>query len=254
MSKILQVKNLSVNTQKLSILKAVSFDIKANESVALIGKSGSGKTMTVSAVMNLLPAGVKKTGGEILVSGKPFENSMRGRYIGAVLQNPASYFDSVFTIKSHFEETLKAHNIPVNIQRIKEQIVAVGLQSEEVLNAYPFQLSGGMLQRLMIGMALMLEAPLIIADEPTTDLDLTGQKDILSLISALRAERKFSLLLITHDLGVAAKIAEKAVIIDNGEVQGEYTVEDLMKGDVCEAGKVLLSAYNSLHNSPWGNL
>jgi nickel transport system ATP-binding protein len=178
-------------------------------------------------ILGLLPANLRRTRGEVYLRGEAVHalapdamRRHRGRSVAVILQNPMSCFDPVRTIRQHVRETLASHGLGAN-GRFREQAESalheVGFdEPDAILDLYPFQMSGGMLQRVMIALALILEPPLLIADEPTTDLDAVAQATILDLLAALRARRGLSVLLVTHDLSVVARLADDVAVMREG--------------------------------------
>jgi len=229
---LLSVENLRVDFvqdgRRSVAVDDVSFTVGRGETVALVGESGSGKSVTCQALMRLLrepPAriGAKRMvlGGEdMLTADKRSIASIRGRVAAMVFQDPMTSLDPVFTIGHQIVETIRAHR-KVSKKEALDRTVAL-LRRVEIKNAeavvryYPHQLSGGMLQRVMIAMALSCEPSVLIADEPTTALDVTIQAQILTLMKDLQAEFGMAILFITHDLGVVANVADEVVVLYRG--------------------------------------
>jgi len=229
LSPVLRVDGLSVSYGPQQVVTAVSFELARGESLALIGESGSGKSTIARAVLRLLPAGGKATGriafdGEDVLdwSERRFR-PLRGKAIGFVPQDPAHALNPVRTIGAQAQEAaalLGERNAAVRKGLILDTFAQVGLDHpQRIYDAYPHQLSGGMLQRVLIGLAVLPQPALLIADEPTSALDVTIQKRILDLLSKLQRERHISLLLITHDLAIAAERANSLVVLKDGAVQ-----------------------------------
>src|SRR3954469_20071026 len=207
----------------------VSLEIGRNEIVCIVGESGSGKSLTAHAIMGLLPRGVTAAGGQILFDGvdllKESPRALRkrrGRDIAMIFQDPMAALNPVVNIGRQVTEQIRAHRAISQSQALKQAsdlLGQMGLSNvDELLKAYPHQLSGGQRQRVMIAMALSLSAQLLIADEPTTALDVTTQAQILKLIKRIQAEREMSVLLITHDFGVVADMADKVAVMRHGRV------------------------------------
>ena len=207
----------------------VSLDIGRNQIVCIVGESGSGKSLTAHAVMGLLPRGVAATGGSILFEGvdllkEPPEamRKRRGRDIAMIFQDPMAALNPVVAIGRQVAEQIRAHRAISESQALKqagEMLGQMGLKDVGgLLKAYPHQLSGGQRQRVMIAMALSLSPKLLIADEPTTALDVTTQAQILKLIKRIQTEREMSVLLITHDFGVVADMADHVAVMRHGRV------------------------------------
>jgi len=207
----------------------VSLEIGRNQIVCIVGESGSGKSLTAHAVMGLLPRGVAATGGSILFDGvdllkEPPEamRKRRGRDIAMIFQDPMAALNPVVAIGHQVAEQIRAHRAVSESQALKqagEMLGQMGLKDVAgLLKAFPHQLSGGQRQRVMIAMALSLSPKLLIADEPTTALDVTTQAQILKLIKCIQAERDMSVLLITHDFGVVADMADTVTVMRHGRV------------------------------------
>jgi peptide/nickel transport system ATP-binding protein len=226
---LLRVEDLSVAYGRQPVVAGVGFEIGRAGSLALIGESGSGKSTIARAVLRLLP-GTGRATGRVLVEGREVLGlperrfrPLRGRTIGFVPQDPGNALNPVRTIGAQAEEAAVLLDEPDRVRRtgkILETFAGVGLDDpRRVYASYPHQLSGGMLQRVLIGLAILPRPALLVADEPTSALDVTVQKRILDLLSRLREERGIGLLLITHDLAIAAERAETLVVLKDGAVQ-----------------------------------
>ena len=249
--KLISINKLSAGTKNHQILHDISFDINECEIVCLLGQSGSGKTMTALSILNMLPVNVMQTSGTILYDDKPFNENMRGSFISMIMQSPASCFDSVFTIGAQFKDILISNNKEYSIERVCSMIEKVELQNpQDILNSYPFQLSGGMLQRVMIAIALSLDSKVIIADEPTSDLDIAGQKEIIDLILKLKNENK-SILMITHNLAVAKSCADIIAVMEQGRIVDFFNKNELLSENRHRYTKELISANNWLYENKW---
>lgn len=226
MKPLLQVNNLVVSAGDSRLVDDVSFEIYAGEVFALVGESGSGKSLTSLAIMRLLGEGLSIRGGDVkLGSDSLFAlsetqmNAVRGRRVAMVFQEPQSSLNPVQTIGKQIAEVLVLHRGSAPDAAIIELLDEVGIPNpEERLNWYPHQLSGGQKQRVMIAMALACEPELLIADEPTTALDVTIQKQILELLNELRRSRELAVLLITHDMGVVAEMADRIAVMRHGNI------------------------------------
>lgn len=236
---IVDIKDLSVafrsGSEELLAVDRVSFNINQGETVALVGESGSGKSVTALSILQLLPyPQARHPSGEIIYRGKNMIGAdartlrgMRGNHISMVFQEPMTSLNPLHTIERQIGEVLIKHrglSAVAARERVLELMQRVGIQNAESrLGAYPHQLSGGQRQRVMIAMALANEPDLLIADEPTTALDVTVQAQILELLIKLKQEMGMSLLLITHDLGIVRKMADRVCVMTKGQIveQGE---------------------------------
>lgn len=240
---LLEVKNLTTEFKvKHGVVKAVngiSFHVNEGEILAIVGESGSGKSVTSLSIMGLLQGNGKVTGGEILFKGenllKKSEAEMqaiKGDKISMIFQEPMTSLNPVYRVKDQIMENILTHNKKMSkkeaLQRTIEMLRTVGIPSpEERANDYPHQMSGGMRQRVMIAMALSCDPDLLIADEPTTALDVTIQAQILELLYEMREKFKMSVMLITHDLGVVAEAADRVVVMYCGQVVESADVKSL---------------------------
>ncbi len=255
MNKLLTVNNVTVKAPNgAELVKNISFDIQRNETVALLGQSGCGKTITSMAILDLLPPGVHMTSGTVMTDGKPVTKEARGSLIGMIMQAPASCFDQVFTIRTQFTDILKS-NGKISLccdSYFCKLINDVELTNPmDILDAYPFQLSGGMLQRLMIAITLALDTPIIIADEPTSDLDLPAQKEILDMLLKFDMTDR-GMLMITHDMSVAMKMADRIIVMKDGAIVDSFSIGDINADNRHSYTKSLLSANANLYCNPWG--
>ncbi|MFS0911467.1 dipeptide ABC transporter ATP-binding protein [Microbacterium sp. 179-I 3D2 NHS] len=212
------------------VLHGASFDVFPGETVAIVGESGSGKSTTASAIVNLLPGTGRITGGSITLDGRELSTlgrqeieAVRGREIGFVPQDPMSNLNPVWSIGFQVKEAIRANGIARGRQDVKARAIEVLQQAgladaERRLHQFPHQFSGGMRQRALIGIGLAADPKLLIADEPTSALDVTVQRVILDHMAMLTREKGTSVLLITHDLGLAAERAEKIIVMSNGNI------------------------------------
>lgn len=245
MEKLLQVKELETeftkDKQKTKILHGVTFDIKKGEVLGLVGESGSGKSLTSLSIMKLFQG----TSGEISRGTIQYHNQelttkseremrkIRGKQIAMIFQEPMTSLNPVMKIGEQLLEPIRLH-LGLKDKKAKEHAITilkkVGIpRAEEILNEFPHQLSGGMRQRIMIAMAISCNPQLLIADEPTTALDVTIQAQILDLIRQLQKQENMSVLLITHDLGVVAEMCDRVVVMYAGRVVEEAGVFELFE-------------------------
>ena len=242
MAPLLQLEDLHTEIRLRSAtvypLSGVSLTVEAGECLGIVGESGSGKTMTALSIMQLLPPGGHITGGRILLDGQVIstldDNAMRhvrGNEIGMIFQDPLTSLNPTMTIGDQIAETVRLHRGAGKqeaLARAVEVLSLVGMpRPAERVRAYPHQLSGGMRQRVMIAMALACEPRLVIADEPTTALDVTIQKQILELLDDLRKRLGMAVILVTHDLGVIAGRADRAAVMYAGRVMEETSTTRL---------------------------
>ncbi|KQX48215.1 MULTISPECIES: ABC transporter ATP-binding protein [unclassified Paenibacillus] len=243
MKQLLEIENLSVqfttNKGSFTAIQDITLNIGAGETVCLVGESGSGKSVTSKSVMRLIDYenGVI-SGGQIVLDGDDLATlsqkelrALRGKKMAMVFQEPMAAFDPVFTIGSQITEVIIQHkqgNREQAWERAVHLLKRVGIPEPEIrMNQYPGELSGGMLQRAMIAMALSCNPQLLIADEPTTALDVTIQAQILHLLQELKDEFNMSILLITHDMGIAAEMADRIIVMYAGQIVEQATVQQL---------------------------
>jgi peptide/nickel transport system ATP-binding protein len=216
-------------------VKGISFEVPENRSVALVGESGSGKSVSAMSILRLLPDNAEVSGSvrfeerDLLAASAEQMRRLRGAEISVIFQEPMTSLNPVFTVGEQIAEVLRLHR-PVSARQAWDRAVAlleeVGIPDPALrVRSYPHELSGGQQQRVMIAMAIACEPKLIIADEPTTALDVTIQKQILDLLKKLQERRRMSLLFITHDLGVVADIADEVVVMQSGVIQEQGAVE-----------------------------
>jgi oligopeptide transport system ATP-binding protein len=242
MSSLLEVKNLrtvfSTYAGEVSALNDVNFDVGYGEAIGIVGESGSGKSVTMLSVMRLLSENGKVKQGDILFDGKNLlqlkegeMQKLRGNEIGMIFQDPMTSLNPVFTIGDQLIEAILRHNKISKADakaRALEVLGLVGIPNpERRLKQYPHEFSGGMRQRAMIAMSLACEPKLLIADEPTTALDVTIQAQILELMKDLRDKINMAIILITHDLGLVADICERVVVMYGGTIVEKGTTNDI---------------------------
>ncbi len=262
---VLSLRDLSVSVGGADgprVVDGLTLDVKAGETLCLVGESGSGKSVTALSIMGLLPKGVLTTSaGRILLGTEDIRQSslgrmrdLRAREISMIFQEPMTALNPVMPVGAQIAEVLAAHgdlNAAARRRRIVEMLDEVHLpDSDKLYDAYPHQLSGGQRQRIMIAMALILRPKLLIADEPTTALDVTTQQQILHLIRELRETRGTAVLFITHDMGVVAEIADDVAVMRNGRLEEVQPVRALLARPRTEYARALLSAVPSLVPRP----
>jgi ABC-type glutathione transport system ATPase component len=251
---LLQVKDLSIRYAGSAkpAVNSLSFSIEAGQSLGIVGESGSGKTQTAMAMMGLLPANAI-TSGSIRFDGQEFlgtEAAILNRYracrIAMVFQDPMTALNPYVRIGDQMRRILLEHKICTAAEareRTLAMLKRIGLpDAERQYGVYPHQLSGGMRQRAMIGAALLGEPDLLVADEPTTALDVTVQAQILSLLRELRAQSNTALLLITHDLGVVAGNCDQLLVMDNGQLLEDGSTRDIFSAPSNESTARLIAA------------
>ena len=266
---LLSVKNLRVRfrsskTDWVDAIRGISFSIPANTTVALVGESGSGKSVSSLAIMGLLPADTSEVDREsrVMFNGTsllemPAEQRrlLCGKDISMIFQEPMTSLNPVFTIGFQIAEVLRLHmgmNHKQARQRVVELLQEVGIPTPETrIDAYPNQLSGGQQQRVMIAMAIACEPKLLIADEPTTALDVTIQKQIIDLIEALRIKHRMSVLFITHDLALVGEIADQVIVMRHGEIREMGEVRQIFETPRDNYTRALLHCRPSLSSRPW---
>lgn len=256
--KLVEIKNLSIDFKTpqgtFHAVKNVSFDISRGETVALVGESGSGKSVTALSILKLLsypqashPEGssIKFEGDEILDKGETVMQTIRGKQVGMIFQEPQSALNPLHSIEKQIGEVLRLHQ-RLSGEKLKNRILElldlVGLPKlKDRLNAYPHELSGGQRQRVMIAMALANNPELLIADEPTTALDVTVQAQILELLGRLQKELNMAVLLITHDLSIVEKMADRVCVMKNGELVEQGETKQLFQAPQHEYTQMLLN-------------
>lgn len=241
---VLEVNNLQTKFRtdngEITVIDGVSFHIQKGETLGVVGESGCGKSVTSLSVMGLLPNIAKITGGEIRLKGENLLGrsaeelrKIRGKEMAMIFQEPMTSLNPVFTIGSQIMELVQNHT-SMNKKEAKRHAIdmlkLVGIpRAEQIVDEYPHQLSGGMRQRVMIAMAMSCNPDVLIADEPTTALDVTIQAQILDLMRDLQKEREMTIMLITHDLGVVAEMCDRVVVMYAGQVVEEAPVESLFE-------------------------
>jgi oligopeptide/dipeptide ABC transporter ATP-binding protein len=242
MSALLEVRDLYLEFKtsrgRLKALNGISFDVQPGEVFGLVGETGCGKTVSGLSILRLLPRSALITGGQVLFEGTDLLRlprsqieAMRGNQIAMIFQDPSTSLNPVFSIGSQIQRVVRQH-MKVSQQQALEKahavLTAVGLPDvERILESYPHQLSGGMQQRVMIAMALSCNPRLLIADEPTTALDVTIQAQILGLLRELQKKYAISIIMITHNLGVIAQTCDRLAVLYGGRVAESGSTRDI---------------------------
>ncbi|MCA1323804.1 ABC transporter ATP-binding protein [Herbaspirillum sp. alder98] len=263
---LLSLRNVSIalprGADRALALDDVSFDLHAGEVLCVVGESGSGKSLTATSLLGLLPDGVHRSGGQALWEGgedifslsPQALRSLRGRRIGMIFQEPMSALNPLHTIGRQLAEVFQVHTRLRRAEidaRVLDLLVSVQIpDAQRTLRAYPHELSGGQRQRVMIAMALALEPALLIADEPTTALDVTTQAQILQLIHDLQRRRGTAVLFITHDFGVVAEIADRVVVMQRGKLVESGSAADVLQAPRHPYTQSLIAAVPSMVPPP----
>jgi peptide/nickel transport system ATP-binding protein len=260
-SRVLEIRDLTISlppgADRAAAVSRVGLELSPRQILCVVGESGSGKSMMARAIMGLLPPQVRVTGGEILFKGKDLITSsrddmrqLRGRDIAMIFQEPMTALNPLMTIGRQIDEVLRIHT-PLQAARRRARVIemldSVHLPDPANLyHAYPHQMSGGQRQRAMIAMALALEPAVLIADEPTTALDVTTQAQILGLIREIQATRQMGVLFITHDFGVVAEIAHRVAVMQLGTVVEAGDASEVLRRPQHPYTRALLSAVPTL--------
>ena len=259
MSSILKIENLSISFGDNEVIHNISYNLNKNEILGLVGESGSGKSVSSLAVLGLLPRKISKINqGSIIFNGhdltqlssKAFQN-IRGHKIAMIFQEPMSSLNPSMTCGKQVQEILLQHT-KLSKRETKEETLLLLEKvklpdANRVFNAYPHEVSGGQKQRVMIAMAIACKPDILIADEPTTALDVTVQKDIISLLKELQAETKMSIIFITHDLALISEIADRVLVMYKGDIVEQGTVTSIFKNPVHNYTKALINSRPSLN-------
>ncbi|WP_312113037.1 ABC transporter ATP-binding protein [Brevibacillus reuszeri] len=242
--KVLEVRNvktrIKMENKEYAIIEDIDFHVDSKETVGIVGESGCGKSMTALSIMGLLPENASVSEGEIRLQGtnllsisKDACRKKRGKEMSMIFQEPMSSLNPVYTIGFQLMELIREHTIMSKSQAKKkaiEMLQTVGIpRPHEVVNEYPHQMSGGMRQRVMIAMGLACNPDILIADEPTTALDVTIQAQILELMKKLQEQFDMAILLITHDLGVVAEVCDRVIVMYAGQIVEEAPVLTLFE-------------------------
>jgi len=269
MAALLEVRDLRIafrvdKRTTFEAVKGISFTVPQDATVALVGESGSGKSVSSLAIMGLLPKGTTSIdpAGSVLFDGRDVlhlpeaeRRALCGRDIAMIFQEPMSSLNPVFTVGYQIGEVLRRH-MGMNRREARARTLAlldeVGIPDPQAkIDAYPSQMSGGQQQRVMIAMALACEPKLLIADEPTTALDVTIQKQIMALLAALRRKRRMSVLFITHDLGLVGEIADEVIVMRHGEIRETGPVRRIFSEPQDNYTRALLHCRPPLDARPW---
>ena len=267
MNTLISVQDLSVSfrmskTETVEAVRGVSFDIPANSTVALVGESGSGKSVSAMSIVRLLPENailgessrILYNGFDLLAAPIDDMRRLRGKDISVVFQEPMSSLNPVFTVGEQIAEVLRIHlklNSRQALDRTLDLMTEVGIPNpKERLKSYPHELSGGQQQRVMIAMAIACEPKLLIADEPTTALDVTVQRQIMDLLAGLQQCQKMSILFISHDLGLVGEISDQVVVMRSGEVREAGTVQRIFTTPTDAYTQALLACRPRLDSRP----
>lgn len=251
----LTIESMTVETrrqgERLVLVDGVSLQLRGGEVLALVGASGSGKSLTCAASLDVLPPGTRRTQGTVEVNGQRcVPSELRGKVVASIMQNPRGAFNPVRRMRDHARETFKALRVPKSDweSRIVRAMEEAGLDEPgRVLALHPFEMSGGMLQRMMIALALASRAPFLFADEPTTDLDLIVQCEILDLLDRLRRERDLGILLVTHDMGIVARLADRVAVMETGRIVETGPVRNIFHRPAHTTTRRLVDAHLSLY-------
>ncbi|MDN3723222.1 ABC transporter ATP-binding protein [Aequorivita sp. SDUM287046] len=261
MNKLLAIKNLTISFGKKDtfspVVHDISFDVFENEILGIVGESGSGKSVTSLAILGLLPKKETKLNGQInygernllYTDEKSFRN-IRGKEIAMIFQEPMSALNPSLKCGFQVSEILR-HHFNMNTSEAKRETIALFEKvklprPKDIFNSYPHQISGGQMQRVMIAMAIACKPKLLIADEPTTALDVTVQKEIISLLKSLQQETKMAMLFISHDLSLVSEIADRVVVMYKGNIVENATTIDIFKNPKAEYTKALLASRPAL--------
>lgn len=254
---ILEIKKLNlsfkIGEKEYQALKDVSFSLEKGEMLALVGESGCGKTITAMSILNLLPQNAKINSGQIIYNNKDLlflsnkeMQVIRGKEIALVPQDPMTSLNPLYTIGSQILEIIKIHQNIKGDEAVKSAVNVLEMvkipNAKERLKSYPHEFSGGMRQRVIIAMAIACNAKVIIADEPTTALDVTVQAQIMELLKEIQKEYQTSFILISHDFGLVYQFAEKACVMYNGQIVEKSDTKELFENPKHPYTKALINA------------
>ena len=259
---LLKIEDLTVSYGDRAVVKNFNLEMNEGEVVCLVGESGSGKTTVIRAVLGLLPAAGKITGGDIIFNGESLLGktekdflSIRGRDMTMIFQDSGSMLNPVRKIGAQFTEYIRLHENLTKAEAKKraiEMLEEVRLpDADNIMQSYPFQLSGGMRQRVGIAMALAFHPKLLLADEPTSALDVTIQAQIVRQMMELQKLEKTSIIMVTHNLGVATYMSNHIVVMKNGEIVEAGTRDEIMYNPQHEYTQNLIAAIPTMEGEPY---
>jgi peptide/nickel transport system ATP-binding protein len=264
MSAILEVKDLAVSVQSgnktINLVKDIHFTVNKGETIGIVGESGCGKSITSLSLIGLLPPNASVSNGSIRLAEKDLTKlskkemrKVRGKDISMIFQEPMTSLNPVYTVGAQIVEMIRAHSDFSKAEAKKQAITLLELvgipRPSEIIDEYPHQLSGGMRQRVMIAMAMSCNPKLLIADEPTTALDVTIQAQILELMKDLQKKRDMSIIMITHDLGVVAEVCDRVVVMYAGQVVEEADVFEVFENPQHPYTKGLLASMPNMEET-----
>ena len=253
MKEILKVKDLSVSNKDVEILKNISFQIKKGEILGIVGESGCGKSTLIRALIQMMNKSEKITNGEILFNEKNLlllDNKqirkLRGNNLAVIFQNPGATLNPIRKIGKQFVQTMQSHmNINKNeaLEKAANMLEKVNLKDSKcILNSYPFELSGGMKQRVTIALAMILEPEILIADEPTSALDVTVQAQVVKEMMSLRDNFQTSIIIVTHSMSVISQMVDKVAVMYSGNIVEYGDKEDILRNPKHPYTKALIDA------------
>ena len=265
MEHLIEAKHLCISYGDKEVVHDVNFTLDEGEIMAIVGESGSGKSTILKAIMQMPGFGVGVSGGHIYFQGKDLLHisksemlDIRGSQMGAIFQNPNSALNPIRKIGIQFLETLRSHKKISKVQAKKdilETFESLNLRNgERILNSYPYQLSGGMNQRVAIALAMLMKPKVLLADEPTSALDVTTQLQVVEELQRLRTEFNTSIIMVTHNIGVAATLADKTIIMHNGIIVDAGPSKEILSNPVDDYSKMLLNSVPKLSTEPLPSL